>query len=159
MLNRLQELCYDIAHHHYGEESENLFQPTPQQRATLYQQLNNQVSTMYKCVGTMERIKTTPLPFVYVIHLRTFLFLYLLLWNMTSMASSGWIALPALLAFNLSMLGIEAASVECECPFTKRSVLSWILRWYSSGRYRIFRRPLAFLGGIFKRKKHVDSHT
>ena len=72
---------------------------------------------MYKCVGTMERIKTTPLPFVYVIHLRTFLFLYLLLWNMTSMASSGWIALPALLAFNLSMLGIEAASVECECPF------------------------------------------
>mmetsp|Transcript_4559 Transcript_4559/g.5813 ORF Transcript_4559/g.5813 Transcript_4559/m.5813 type:complete len:142 (-) Transcript_4559:174-599(-) len=82
-----------------------------------FQQLNNQINILCASFGTMERIKNTPLPFVYVIHLRSILLLYLFLWNMTSIASIGWVALPALFAFNLSMLGIEAASVECERPF------------------------------------------
>eukprot|EP00986_Skeletonema_menzelii_P013772 scaffold8389_cov140-Skeletonema_menzelii.AAC.2 len=36
---------------------------------------------------------------------------------MTSIASVGWAALPTLFAYNLLMLGIEAATVECEKPF------------------------------------------
>ena len=117
VLNRLHELSYDIAHHDYDEDNKGSFNPTPQQRAAFFQQLNNQINILCASFGTMERIKNTPLPFVYVIHLRSILLLYLFLWNMTSIASIGWVALPALFAFNLSMLGIEAASVECERPF------------------------------------------
>lgn len=115
VLNRLYELSYDIAHHDYGKD--NIYNPTPQQRAAQYQQLNKQLGTLCKSFGIMERIKNTPLPFIYVIHLRTSLLLYLSLWNVTSLASVGWVALPALFVYNLSMLGIEAATVECEKPF------------------------------------------
>ena len=117
VLNRLHELSYDIAHHDYDKDNRVSFNPTPQQRAALFQQLNNQIDILCKSFGTMERIKNTPLPFVYVILLRTNLLLYLFLWNMTSIASIGWAALPALFAYNLLMLGIEAATVECEKPF------------------------------------------
>ena len=65
----------------------------------------------------MERIKLTPLPFAYAIHLRTFLLLYLFLWNMASVANLGWVALPFLFLLNWALLGIEAAAVECEKPF------------------------------------------
>ncbi len=116
VLNRLYELSYDIAHHDYGC-CIGSYNPTPQQRAALFQQLNNQIGTLCKSFGVMERIRNTPLPFVYVIHLRTILLLYLFLWNVTSIASIGWVALPALFAYNLSMLGIEAATVVCEKPF------------------------------------------
>lgn len=117
VLNRLHELSYDIAHYNYDKDNEEKCNPTQQQRAVLFQQLNQQINSLCGSFGTMERIKNTPLPFIYVIHLRTFLLLYLFLWNMTSIASSGWVALPALFAFNWSLLGIEAASVECESPF------------------------------------------
>lgn len=108
VLNRLHELSYNIAFHSYSDEACN---PSTQQRSVLFQQLNNQVNILYGSYGTMERIKNTPLPFVYVIHLRTFLLLYLFLWNMTSVASSGWIALPALFAFNWSLLGYVTQSI------------------------------------------------
>ena len=117
VLNRLHELSYDIAHHDYDLDNKESFNPTPQQRAVFFQQLNNQIDILCKSFGTMERIKNTPLPFVYVILLRTNLLLYLFLSNMTSIASTGWAALPALFAYNLLMLGIEAATVECEKPF------------------------------------------
>ena len=63
------------------------------------------------------RIKGTPLPFAYAIHLRTFLLLYLFLWNMSSVARYDWVALPFLFLLNWALLGIEAAAVECESPF------------------------------------------
>mmetsp|Transcript_9754 Transcript_9754/g.25949 ORF Transcript_9754/g.25949 Transcript_9754/m.25949 type:complete len:103 (+) Transcript_9754:149-457(+) len=65
----------------------------------------------------MERINATPLPFVYVVHLRTFLTLYLLLWHLQAIAKHGWVALPALFVASWALLGIEAAAVECERPF------------------------------------------
>jgi len=117
VLNRLHELSYDIAHHDYDQDNKESFNPTPHQRAVFFQQLNNQINILCKSFGTMERIKNTPLPFVYVILLRSNLLLYLFLSNMTSIASVGWAALPALFAYNLLMLGIEAATVECEKPF------------------------------------------
>lgn len=85
--------------------------------AALYKQLSEQIDALSGASGAMERINGTPLPFVYVAHLRTFLLLYLFLINMTGMANYGWPALAALFVENVSLLGIEAASVECECPF------------------------------------------
>ncbi|KAL7548761.1 hypothetical protein ACHAWF_012023 [Thalassiosira exigua] len=69
----------------------------------------------------MERIAATPLPYVYVVHLRTFLLLYLFLWNLQGIGSGGLEAVPALLAASWALLGIEAAAVECERPFRLRA--------------------------------------
>ena len=61
------------------------------------------------------------LPFVYVVHLRTFLLLYLFLWNLEGIGNNGWKSTPALLAASWALLGIEAAAVECERPYQLHS--------------------------------------
>lgn len=73
----------------------------------LYQQITSQIDILTGTFGAMERIKGTPLPFAYAIHLRTFLLLYLFLWNCCSVAQYDWIALPFLFLFNWCILGIE----------------------------------------------------
>ena len=120
VLNRLHELAYDIAYfaYYYTNDGASFsFTPTPQGQALLYQQLTDQINIMFGAYGAMERIKGTPLPYVYAIHLRTFLLVYLFLWNMSSVAKYGWLSLPFLSLLNWALLGIEAASVECERPF------------------------------------------
>jgi ion channel-forming bestrophin family protein len=111
VLNRLRQLAVEAS-----------FAMTHQQPACnvgpmLFQQLNEQVDQLTGAWGAMERINGTPLPFVYVVHLRTFLLLYLFLWHIEAIASSGWIALVPLLLASWGLLGIEAAAVCCERPF------------------------------------------
>ena len=119
VLNRLRELAYDIAYstYLYRDDSTTCFAPSAQGRAILYQQISDQIDTLYGAFGAMERIKNTPLPFAYAIHLRTFLLLYSFLWNMVSVAEYGWKSLPFLFLLNWALLGVEAAAVECERPF------------------------------------------
>ncbi|KAL7539547.1 hypothetical protein ACHAWF_006441 [Thalassiosira exigua] len=119
VLNRLHELSYRLAHFAHADDLAP-FSPTPQSRAIFYQQATDQLGILFGAFGTMERIKLTPLPFAYAIHLRTFLLLYLFLWNMSSVAQLGWISLPFLFLSNWALLGIEAAAVECERPFDYR---------------------------------------
>ena len=69
--------------------------------------------------GAMERINGTPLPFVYVAHLRTFLLLYLGIFFTETIARYSWAALPPLLAGSWALLGLEAAAVACERPFRR----------------------------------------
>ena len=74
---------------------------------------------MAVALGGCERIMGTPLPFVYVSHLRTFLVLVLCFGVPLVFACSwGWaaIGLAPLVAF--CFLGVEAASIECERPFS-----------------------------------------
>ena len=71
-----------------------------------------------KC-GGMERIKATPLPVVYVSHLRTFLLVALLLYPYVWGAEWGWSTIPIVALAAFGMLGIEAAAVEVEQPFRK----------------------------------------
>ena len=100
-------------------------------RTAFYRQVNEQLDVLTDAWGAIERINLTPLPFVYVVHLRTFLLLYLAFWHLESlskiyfsdentMEESLWIigaTLPFLFFESWSLLGIEAASVECEKPF------------------------------------------
>ena len=114
VLNRLHELAYDISHFKYSHD----IAPMPQSSAIFYQEVMEQVNILFGASGAMERIKGTPLPFVYAIHLRTFLMVYLSLWNMSSVARYDWLSLPFLFLLNWALLGIEAASVVCERPFS-----------------------------------------
>lgn len=120
VLNRLHQLAYNISYNTYAGASSSSFAPAAANRAMLYQQISNQLNELVNEYGAMERIKNTPLPFAYAIHLRTFLLIYLFLWNMISVAEYGWISIPFLFLLNWALLGVEAAAVECESPFEYR---------------------------------------
>ena len=75
-----------------------------------------------KEIGMLENILTTPLPLVYVTHLRTFLMLYLLILPYLTETLWGWWTIPIVSVTAFLMLGIEGASVEVEQPFEKGKV-------------------------------------
>ncbi|CAB9498573.1 UPF0187 protein [Seminavis robusta] len=106
VLNELRQLAFQVS------------DTRQQQHSMLFRQLNEQIDLLTGAWGAMERINGTPLPFVYVVHLRTFLLLYLFLWHMQAIAQSGsWIAILPLQLASWGLLGIEAAAVCCERPF------------------------------------------
>lgn len=72
--------------------------------------------------GAMERIRATRLPIVYVTHLRTFLFMALLLYPYVWGDIWGWSTIPIVSLAAFLLLGIEAASMEVEQPFQKHRV-------------------------------------
>ena len=115
VLDRLRELAYLLSFDDSDDTKKN--NNHHQTGIAIYRQLNGQLDTLCGAWGAMERIAATPLPFVYVVHLRTFLVVYLFLWNLQGIGSNGWKTLPALLAASWALLGIEAAAVECERPY------------------------------------------
>lgn len=88
-------------------------------RSSLLVSLEEQLNVLIDEEGAMERIKGTPLPIVYVTHLRTWLMLYLLSVPYFWEESLGFATIPivALLAF--ALLGLEGAAAEVEAPFRK----------------------------------------
>lgn len=88
-------------------------------RSKLLVSLEEQLNVLIDEEGAMERIKGTPLPIVYVTHLRTWLMLYLLSMPYFWEESLGFTTIPivALLAF--ALLGLEGAAAEVEAPFRK----------------------------------------
>jgi putative membrane protein len=93
----------------------------PELNGMCYRALSEAVDQLTGAFGAMERIEATPLPFVYVAHVRTFLLLYLVLIALPAIAEWGAFALPGLLAMSWALLGIEAAAMECERPFQRRA--------------------------------------
>ena len=81
--------------------------------------LEEQLNSLVAQVSGMEKVRSTPLPIVYVTHLRTFLFAYCLLIPYVWVVVFGWstVALVAFAAF--ALLGIEGGSSECEIPFDR----------------------------------------
>jgi len=67
--------------------------------------------------GAMERIRGTPLPLVYVTHLRTFLIIFLASLPYIFLSSWGWATIPIVAIASFAMLGLEGASEEVESPF------------------------------------------
>jgi putative membrane protein len=93
---------------------------TEAMRGQVFRGLSDSINVLTSAWGAMERINATPLPFVYVAHLRTFLVFYLLAASSAAVAEWGLAALPALVAMSWALLGIEAAAVECERPFGRQ---------------------------------------
>jgi ion channel-forming bestrophin family protein len=69
--------------------------------------------------GAMERIRSSPLPLVYVAHLRTFVLLFLLALPYIWQASWGWATIPVVAVTSFALLGLDGASSECEAPFRR----------------------------------------
>lgn len=88
------------------------------QRDRLEQDLNVYMTQF----GAMERIRATPLPIVYVAHLRTFLLMQLLLFPYVFATQQHWATIPLTMITAFAFLGIEGASMEVENPFKRGHV-------------------------------------
>lgn len=137
VLHKLRQIIYSFTSRStsISSSSENNHHQI-QIQSMLYRQLNEQLDNLTLAWGKMERINNNPLPFIYVVHLRTFLMIYLLFWHFQTIVvlmvntmiahTRNWYYygydLLILFAASWALLGIEAASVECERPFS----------WYSN---------------------------
>ena len=104
-----------LAFHVCPETSAAMGAALSAERILLEQTLNRMIGNM----GGLERVKATPLPIVYVAHLRTFLLFYLLSIPLLYGDSWGWGTIPAVAVIAYALLGIDGAASECECPFDR----------------------------------------
>lgn len=68
-------------------------------------------------LGACERILKTKLPFAYIVHLRTFLVLWLLALPFVLVDLVQWGTIPVALAIMYALVGLEQIGVEIENPF------------------------------------------
>jgi len=68
-------------------------------------------------LGACERILKTPFPFAYVVHLRTFMCLWLMALPFALVGTTNWLTIPVTLIVAYALLGIETIAVEIENPF------------------------------------------
>ena len=90
---------------------------TAVEEASVLSELNKQCEFLALQVSALERLRSTKIPEVYVIHLRTFLLLYLMSMPFVFVNRWGWGTIPAVGAVSFALLGIEGAATECEIPF------------------------------------------
>lgn len=67
--------------------------------------------------GACERIRSTPLPFAYTVHLRRVLIVYCFTLPLALIKDFGWVTVPATLLISYILFGIEEIGVEIEDPF------------------------------------------
>ncbi len=79
--------------------------------------LDHNVQLLVDYLGACERIRRTPLPFAYVVHLRRALILYFLTLPFALLAPFGWLSLLGVLLVAFVFFGIEEIGVEIEDPF------------------------------------------
>lgn len=75
------------------------------------------ISGLTDCLSNLERIRTSPIPFAYTIHLKQTLFLYLASLPFQLLSSMGWATIPILFIASFTLLGIESIGGEIENPF------------------------------------------
>jgi putative membrane protein len=98
-----------------GDTSVGVAFERTQQLDTLEQQVNGLILQM----GALERIRATPLPLVYVTHLRTFLLFFLLSMPYVWESTFGYSTIPIVFVTAFALLGLEGAAQEVEAPFMK----------------------------------------
>lgn len=78
---------------------------------------DHHVARLLDAFGTCERIRHTPLPFAYVVHLRRALALYLVTLPFALVDGFGWYTVFDNVLVAYVLLGIEEIGVEIENPF------------------------------------------
>ena len=83
----------------------------------LFVSLDHNVQLLIDYLGGCERIRKTPLPFAYVVHLRRALVIYCFTLPFALVESFGWFAILDVLFVSYTFFGIEEIGVEIEGPF------------------------------------------
>ncbi|OUS44939.1 Bestrophin, RFP-TM, chloride channel-domain-containing protein [Ostreococcus tauri] len=110
--------CVKTAFYHSSSSSAPSHDPSSALAdASVRGELNKQCEFLALQVGALERLRATKIPEIYVIHLRTFLMVYLTSMPFVFVNRWGWGTIPAVFAVSFALLGIEGAATECEIPF------------------------------------------
>ena len=81
--------------------------------------LENEIEKLSNIQGACERIRNTPIPFVYAIHLKRILLIYLITLPFGFIKSLQWWSIPLMMLVFFTMIGIELIGEEIEDPFGK----------------------------------------
>ncbi|KAJ3067193.1 hypothetical protein HDU98_009608 [Podochytrium sp. JEL0797] len=79
--------------------------------------MNGCIAGMLECLTNFERIRNTPIPLAYAIHLKHILVLFLSAIPFQIPQVLGWLAIPVMAIASFTLLGIESISSEIEQPF------------------------------------------
>ena len=79
--------------------------------------IDDNVRKLVDDIGGCERIRSTPLPFVYVVHLRRALIAYCFTLPMALVSFYGWWTILVTFMISYTFFGIEEIGVEIEDPF------------------------------------------
>lgn len=83
----------------------------------VFTSIDQNVQLLVDYLGGCERIRKTPLPFAYVVHLRRALFIYCLTVPFALVQQTGWVTVLETLLISYVFFGIEEIGVEIEGPF------------------------------------------
>lgn len=75
------------------------------------------INELTDILGACERIKNTPIPFGYAIHLKRILLVYLITLPFAFIDAIGWWSVPVSMIIFYTMVGIELIAEEIEDPF------------------------------------------
>ncbi|WP_080057140.1 bestrophin family protein [Spirosoma aerolatum] len=79
--------------------------------------VNQHLTTLMDVCGICERIKSTPIPFSYMLFIKLFIMLYVLLLPFTVVSVYGYLTIPAVLLTSYILVGLEMIGEEIEEPF------------------------------------------
>jgi putative membrane protein len=85
--------------------------------ANLVRHMEAQLSSLVDAQGACEKIRKTPMPFVYVVMIKQLILVYLLTLPFAVGKDCGWWSPVVMMIVALGLLGMEEASVETEDPF------------------------------------------
>jgi putative membrane protein len=81
------------------------------------QMMDANLTTYQDTLGGCERIKKTPIPVAFVVHMRAFMILWLVTLPTTLAVEMGWTTIAVCFVVAFAILGIDAMAVEIENPF------------------------------------------
>nr|ODN85373.1 hypothetical protein L203_04988 [Cryptococcus depauperatus CBS 7841] len=79
--------------------------------------LQNAVSGMIDQLGSMERIVQTPLPYIFCVHLKQVVSLYLFILPFTLVDIMGWKMVFVMFGVSMTFMGVEGIAAMIEQPF------------------------------------------
>lgn len=79
--------------------------------------VNQHLTTLMDVCGICERIKSTPIPFSYMLFIKVFIMLYVALLPFTVVTAFGYLTIPAVLLTSYILVGLEMIGEEIEEPF------------------------------------------
>ncbi len=79
--------------------------------------LNQYLTSLMDVCGICERIKSTPIPFSYMLFIKVFIILYVALLPFTIITAFGYMTIPAVIITSYVLVGLEMIGEEIEEPF------------------------------------------
>lgn len=79
--------------------------------------MNQYLTTLMDVCGICERIKSTPIPFSYMLFIKVFIILYVALLPFTIVTAFGYVTIPAVIITSYVLVGLEMIGEEIEEPF------------------------------------------